>query len=148
MPSAEEKDAVLSAFERAGYPRAEAERVVGMESGWNPAAVNRQSNAAGLIQFMPSTLRSMGYTGPPFATLSPLEQVPWIERYLKGIGKRWSVPGDTYLAIFSPKFMGAPDDTVMYPVGSAAWRMNPALRSGDDGPITAASVRRLVLPRA
>lgn len=138
-----EKDLILDVFVEHGFPREEADKAIRRESGWNPAALNKASGAAGLIQFMPSTLRGMKYTGRPFHTLSAAEQMPYIHAYLSRV-PRWKLPGDTYLALAAPAFIGKPDDTVIYPVGSAAWRMNPSLRSADDGPITAASVRKLV----
>jgi soluble lytic murein transglycosylase-like protein len=37
--------------------------VMTLESGLNPAAHNKNGNAVGLIQFMPNTLKSLGYHG-------------------------------------------------------------------------------------
>lgn len=38
-------------------------KLINFESGWDPKARNPRSGARGLIQFMPSTARSMGYKG-------------------------------------------------------------------------------------
>lgn len=40
-------------------------RLISFESGWDPQARNKYSGARGLIQFMPSTARSMGFSGTP-----------------------------------------------------------------------------------
>lgn len=142
-----EKDLILGVFEKHGFPRREADTVIGLESGWNPSALNPGSGAAGLIQFTPGTLQRMGYHGRPFQQLSAVEQMPYIDQYLSRV-KRWKVPGDTYMAIIAPAFIGVPDDTVVYPVGGPAWRQNPTMREGELGPITARSIRNRIRGRA
>lgn len=145
-----ERNAVLDVFEARGYPRAEANKVVSVESGWRPGAINRARDgtilAVGLIQFIPSTLKRLGYQGTPesFARLSATAQLPWIDKFLAG-QKRWRVPGDTYLTLAAPDFVGAPDETIVYDVGTRAWELNPGLRSANNGPITAGSIRAVIL---
>ena len=57
------------------------------ESGIDPAAKNPGSNASGLIQFMPFTLKSVGWQGTPeeFRQLSGSEQLVYIQRYIKSV---------------------------------------------------------------
>ena len=57
------------------------------ESGIDPAAKNPGSNASGLIQFMPSTLKSVGWQGTPeeFRKLSGSEQLVYIQKYIKSV---------------------------------------------------------------
>jgi transglycosylase-like protein with SLT domain len=140
-----EKDSVLDAAEWHGWPRAELDAVISLESGWNPRARNPLSDASGLIQFMPATLKAVGwYKGAAaFRELSIPEQAPWIAKYLSGLPK-WRVPGDTYLAVFAPAHVGAPDTRILFKRGSKAWQQNPGLR-GADGEITAGSVRAMAL---
>lgn len=147
--SSEAKNLVLAEFSQRGWPTREADAVIRLESGWNPRAMNPTSSAVGLIQFMPKTLERVGWTGGPhaFALLDAAEQAPFVGKFLSGIGKRWRVPGDTYLAIFAPAFVGAPDDEVIFAEYSKAWAQNPALRDGPTGPITAGSVRGILLRR-
>lgn len=147
--SAEDKAVVLDEFERRGWPRAEADSVIARESGWDTRSLNPKTQAAGLIQMMPrnpNVLALVGWNSGPqaFAMLTAPEQAPYIGRYLDRVSRKWRVPGDTYLAIFAPSFVGAPDDEVIFPEYSKAWIQNPGLRDGPTGPITAGSVRRKV----
>lgn len=143
-----ERDRVLDAVAQFGWPRVELNRVITRESGWVPSALNPASNAVGLVQFLPSTLKTLGFradTNPEtrallFRRLSAAEQTPWIVKMFRGL-PRWKLPGDTYLALAAPAFVGAPDATVIYDVGTAAWRLNPSLREPEGGPITARSIR-------
>lgn len=65
------REIIASAFAPMG-PGAVAwgERIAGCESSYNPNAVNAESNARGLFQFLPST-----WAGTPFAALSPFDPV-------------------------------------------------------------------------
>lgn len=142
------RSVVLDVFAAAGFPRAEADAVIRAESGWNAAARNKTSDASGLIQMLPSSLRAIGWPSSPaaFRELDAAGQAPWIARFLRPSAGKWRVRGDTYLALAAPKHVGAPDELVIYPVGSAAWRDNRTLRSANDGPITAGSIRARVTP--
>lgn len=53
------------------------------ESGINPAAHN-PGGATGLIQFMPDTLRGVGFQGTPeqFKSVSGEDQLPYIQKYI------------------------------------------------------------------
>lgn len=140
--------AILDAWEARGYPRDEASRAVAAESGWHAGALNCQEGrgvAGGLVQMIAGVLRHFGFNGTPaqFASLSAAEQVPYIVKMIARY-PRWQVPGDAHLALAAPAFVGAPDETVVYDVGTAAWEQNPGLRDGPDGPITAGSIRRTV----
>jgi len=83
--------------------------VMWFESRLNPQAVNPISGAAGLIQFMPSTARSLGTTTGALKHMNNVQQLDYVLSYLrpyKGRMKRWV---DVYLAVFYPKAMGKPD---------------------------------------
>lgn len=149
-----ERDRVIAAVASLGWPPAEVNAVISVESGWNPAARNPDGDASGLIQFMPATLKILGFApelsdgrakAAAMRQLGADEQLPWILKFFRNCGKTWKVPGDTYLVVAAPGYVGAPDSTIVYPVGSAAWKSNPALRSDDGGPITAGSIRRVIL---
>jgi hypothetical protein len=105
--------------------------------------------AGGLIGFLPSTLRRLGWTGTPeeFWKLSIGEQLQYVARFYQPWCNRIHHPGDLYLATFWPASVGASDDDVIAaPEGPHAmvWQQNPGLR-GPDGTITAGSVRSVVL---
>lgn len=143
------KAAVLDSFHARGFPREEADAAIALESGWKPHTL-ASNGAAGLVQMMPATLRMLRWSGSPsdFARLSAMEQATWIGRFVARVvasGRKWSKPGDTYVMLAGPAFIGAPDETVMYRIGSPAWKQNPTLRSDHDGDITAGSVRGALL---
>lgn len=83
--------------------------VMWFESKLNPQAVNSVSGATGLIQFMPSTARSLGTTTDVLKRMNNVQQLDYVLAYLrpyKGRMKRWI---DVYLAVFYPKAMGNPN---------------------------------------
>ena len=83
--------------------------VMWFESRLNPQAVNPISGTTGLIQFMPSTARSLGTTTEVLKHMSNVQQLDYVLAYLrpyKGRMKRWI---DVYLAVFYPKAMGNPN---------------------------------------
>jgi hypothetical protein len=146
----EEKRAILHELQQLGWPAAEVDRVIQLESGWESTARNTQSGASGLLQLLPSRLAEMGFmpdatpfaSSIAFAALPPSEQQPYIVEYFRRIGRRWRQPGDTYLAVFAPSALGQPDSHVIFQPGTAGWALNKPLREGPEGPITAGSVRR------
>lgn len=139
---------IVDLVARHGWPRDEVNWTIQLESGWKPSARNPRSGAVGLIQFMPRTLRSVGWDKGPeaFARLSAGQQAPYVERYFQRAG-RWRVPGDTLLAVAWPGALGKPDSYVVAPVLSKVWQQNPAWRNPGDGPVTAGSIRNLLLSR-
>lgn len=147
MSDPQAKKEILDAFEARGFARDEASKTIQIESGWRPSARNKASGAVGLIQFMPADLRGLGWSAPAadFAELSMAEQLPWIKRFLKR-APPGSRPGDAYLLVAAPSYIGMPDDVVVYPVGSKAWKMNPPWHDPGE-PVTAGSLRRVVLSR-
>lgn len=59
------------------------------ESGLDPSAHNKNGNASGLIQFMPRTLKDMGYKGDheDFRKLDALKQLNYIQEYIDSKAK-------------------------------------------------------------
>lgn len=68
----------------AGVPPDVALSVYNYESALNPHAVNATSQAQGLAQMLPSTLKGLGYADDPtqFHTLGVQAQLPWISKLL------------------------------------------------------------------
>jgi len=60
-------------------------KVMASESGLNPSSYNKDGGASGLIQFMPSTMKSVGYSGDPkkFKDLQAAEQLDYVEKFIK-----------------------------------------------------------------
>jgi hypothetical protein len=142
-PTDGERELVLQEGERRGWPREELFAAIMIESGWNPAAHNVQG-FGGLIGFNPGFAKKHAGSKENLWRMSIAQQAPLVGRYLDDVGKKWRVPGDTYMAIGAPAFVGAPDNAVVYKRGSAAWEQNPGWR-GPDGEITAGSMRALLL---
>lgn len=146
-PVSSERELVLREGERRGWPRAELDASVAIESGWNPASHNKQ-RFGGLIGFSPSFAKRHAGSPEKLWAMSIAQQAPLVGRYfdeVMSLGKKWSVPGDTYLALAAPAYVGASDDTVVYRFGTKAWDQNPGWRPKGGGHITAGSIRAVVL---
>ena len=110
------------------------------ESGINPAAYNNNGGATGLIQFMPSTARSLGTTTEELLNMSAIEQLDYVEQYFTnwtgGSGQRLS-GGDLYTLCFLPAFLNrevlcssSDSSTSVY------YNANSGLDANGDGNIT------------
>lgn len=119
-------------------------RIIGPESGGDPKAVS-SAGASGVLQIMPDHLKRMGIEPEEFRKLSATEQLPYVMRFFKDNGITSESSADDYaLAVGAsdPRWRTAPDNTVIYPKGSAAWKQNPAWRPADGGDITKESMLR------
>lgn len=113
-------------------------RVIKGESAFNPKAMNKDTNAAGLFQFMPKVAAELGFTTQDILSMAPAEQLKVYEKYLD----RWNYSGKNSLAIMqaAPAYANASDDTVIYKKGSKAWKLNPGWRPANGGDITVKSI--------
>jgi len=123
--------------------------VMKQESGVNPQAVNPKSNARGLIQFMPDTARRLGTTVDEIYKMDAVEQLDYVYKYFKMTGVGNGTLGDLYMAVFMPKYVGYPDDTVLGQSGAngfsgAVYSQNAGLDRNKDGAITVADVKNAV----
>jgi hypothetical protein len=119
--------------------------VMAFESWIDPAAVNRISGATGLIQFMPSTARSLGTTTEALARMSAIEQLDYVFAYLRPFIGRMNTLSDIYMAILWPAAVGKPDDYVLWTQGSVQYRQNSGLDINGDGKITKGeAVQRII----
>jgi hypothetical protein len=90
---------------RLGIDPVELAAVCYNESGFNPGAVNTDSNAKGLFQFMPSIARKY-MSDEEFATFENLpasEQLPYFERFLEGGRPRWAGRSPTASGVASQR---------------------------------------------
>jgi hypothetical protein len=110
------------------------------ESGCSAKAKNRHTGACGLIQFMPSTLRALGWNdGDYFQLLTAEEQMPYVEKYFSRYGKLPTLT-HVYCAVFMPaELKNAHDpDTVLSDRSSKrswAYAVNKSLDKNGDGTI-------------
>lgn len=121
-----------------GLSESEVFRVIRGESNFNPLAQNKDTDAAGLFQFIPKTSAELGFTTEDILGMDPAEQLKVYEKYLD----RWNYSGNNSLGIMqaAPAFANASSDTVVYPKGSKAWELNPGWRPSDGGDITVESI--------
>jgi hypothetical protein len=84
--------------------------VMKFESGFSPSAYNKDGGASGLIQFMPQTLRSIGFPGSAadFRRLSGEEQLPWIKKYIQDKGMKFKSAHKYYVANLFPVALNLP----------------------------------------
>lgn len=103
-----------------------------------PDVMNKAgSGAVGLIQFMPETARELGTTTSELAAMTPYQQLAYVKRYMRPYARRVRDLADLYMAILLPRYVGAPDDAVLFADG-VAYRQNSGLDSNHDGKVTKA----------
>lgn len=121
------------------------------ESGrsFSPSKKNMAgSGATGLIQFMPSTARSLGTTTDELARMTAEDQLNYVYKYFRPWAGRLKTLGDLYMAILWPKAVGQPDDYALF-TGGIAYRQNAGLDTNKDGRVTKAEcVAKLYALRA
>lgn len=85
------------------------------ESGLNPQAVNKAgSGATGLIQFMPSTARSLGTSTELLAAMSGIDQLAYVWKYFRHWAGLLHTLEDVYMTILWPSAIGKPDDYPLF----------------------------------
>lgn len=103
---------------------------------FSPSVRNPHSGATGLIQFMPSTARSLGTTVDALEKMTQAEQMNYVYRYFLPYKNRLSNLGDVYLAIFYPAAMNKPDDWVIARKGTKVYSQNEVFDKTNKGFIT------------
>jgi hypothetical protein len=95
------------------------------------------SGAVGLIQFMPPTARGLGTTVEDLARLSAEAQLSYVRSHFRPYARRIASLSDMYMAILLPKYIGQPEDAVLFS-GGVAYRQNSGLDANRDGKVTKA----------
>ncbi|MCD0156010.1 tape measure protein [Deinococcus sp. 6GRE01] len=108
------------------------------ESSLNAGAVNAKSGASGLIQFLPSTARALGTSVEAIRKMTPEQQAPYIEAYLRqaGVGQ-----GSNLEQVYAAVFAGSASKTgrVLYTAADGrAYSDNIGLDLDKNGEITSA----------
>ncbi len=114
--------------------------VLNSESSLNPKAVNKQSGAAGLLQFMPSTAKDLGTSTEEILNMSPIEQLDYVEKYFK---KHKKIGGfkeneklkaeDLYALTFLP---ARAKRDILTDISEKYYKPNKGLDINNDGKIT------------
>lgn len=108
---------------------------------FSPSVKNRISGATGLIQFMPKTARSLGTTTESLARMGQVEQMFWVEKYLKQFRKDKGTVQALFMSVFYPKAMSWPLDKE-FP--SIVQKSNPGINTVRD--YVAVATRNAKLP--
>ena len=114
--------------------------VMNAESGLKADAVNKASNATGLIQFMPDTATGLGTNVGDLKQMTPEQQLEYVEKYLTqaksnaGFGDNDKIgAGTLYTLIFLP---AKAKDNILTQSGESAYSSNIGLDTNRDGFIT------------
>ena len=121
--------------------------VMNFESDIDPRAVNPTTGATGLIQFMPSTARSLGTSTADLLQMSNVEQLDYVYAYLKPYAGRMNSMIDVYFAVFFPIAMNKPSDYILQTSSLAAStiaRQNGGFDLNHDSMITRSEVEARV----
>mgnify|MGYP003665332865 CR=1 FL=1 len=119
-----------------GLTKEELYRVMQGESNFNSTALNSDSGATGLFQFIPSTAEFLGYTTGDIQNMNPSEQLAVYDKYLGAFDYRGGPLGIMQAA---PAYASKPGNYEVYASGSKAYEQNPGWR-GSDGKITVSSI--------
>jgi hypothetical protein len=106
------------------------------------------SSAVGLIQFMPSTAKGLGTTTAKLAAMSDVEQLDYVEQYLKPFTGQLKDTASAYMAVLWPAAVREPESFILFAAGTKQYAANRGLDTDSDGKITkaeAASKVRLAL---
>jgi hypothetical protein len=104
---------------------------------FSPSITNAAgSGATGLIQFMDRTAKDLGTTLDDLRRMTAVEQLYWVEKYFKRYASRIKSLPDMYMAILLPKYIGQPDDAVLFSDPNIGYRQNSKLDFNSDGHIT------------
>jgi len=115
--------------------------IMAFETGrtFDPAITNRAgSGATGLIQFMPATARELGTTTSRLALMTAVEQLDYVERYLRPYAGRIGDLASAYMAVLYPRAVDRPGDHVLFRKGSKAYKLNRGLDVNGNGHVTKA----------
>jgi transglycosylase-like protein with SLT domain len=117
--------------------------VMASESLFDHTARNELSGqtATGLLQFIESTARNMGTTTEAIRRMSPVEQLPLVERYLMPFRGRINSLADVYLAVFRGFIVKGGDAAVIAPLDKSSreqriYSLNRWFDFDGDGKIT------------
>ena len=108
-------------------------------------ARNGKTNATGLIQFMPATARGLGTTVDKLREMSNIEQLDYVEKYLRPYKGKMKSLVDCYLAVFFPAAIGKPSNWVLETkslLAATVARYNPLYDTNKDGKITVGEIEK------
>ena len=106
------------------------------------------SGATGLIQFMPKTAPDLGTTVEKLAAMTAVQQLDYVEKYLKLQMKRQKKSlgtlEDVYMAILYPAAIGSDRNSALFSKGRKEYTQNAGFDKNKDGIITPAEISTLL----
>lgn len=137
--------------------------VMDFETGgtFSPSIQNPDSLATGLLQFIPSTAKGMGTTVEDLRKMSRIDQMKYVEKYLKNKGLQGASIDDVYMSVLLPAAQGADMDAALFTkdgggifgqyvpasVAKQGYEQNKGLDANKDGVITKAEAAAPVIKR-
>lgn len=121
--------------------------VMFLESSLNSQAVNPTTKAVGLIQIMPKYLASYGTTSAAMMSMSNVDQMEIVYKYLSPFKGRMTSLTDCYLAIFFPAAIGKTNDYVLQTSSLSAGLIasqNKRYDINGDGKITKGEIAQML----
>ena len=109
-----------------------------------PNVKNPNSTAVGLIQFTAGTAKELGTTTAALASMTAIQQLDFVEKYLLQYKGRMTDLYNTYLAVFSPAYIGRPDAQKVYASPSPSYTANSKLDTNNDGVITVGEIKQVI----
>jgi hypothetical protein len=103
---------------------------------FSPSIRNKASGATGLIQFMRTTAKGLGTTTDDLAAMTAVDQLDFVEKYLKPFKGKMATVADVYMTILFPKAVGKPAAFVLFAKPSKAYEQNKGLDANKDGSVT------------
>lgn len=101
--------AIVGLSVQMGWDPAWIANVLEAESGFNPKAVNGESGATGILQWIPTTAQALGTSTAALYQMTAVQQFQYVEKYLRPFANRVRSQSDLALAVFYPKYLGKPD---------------------------------------
>lgn len=108
---------------------------------FSPSIKNPTSTATGLIQFMEATAKSLGTSTSQLASMTNVQQLDYVKKYLSRYASKIKSAADMYLAVFFPKALWQ-SDSYVFP--QWATKANPIFDINKDKILTKAEFNQYV----
>lgn len=103
---------------------------------FSPIIQNRASGALGLIQFMKSTLKYLGYTQLQLRAMSAVEQLEVVRKYFRPYAGKIRDLESMYMAILYPVAISKSNESALFKKGTIAYKQNKGLDINNNGYVT------------
>jgi hypothetical protein len=132
------KSKVIDICDKLGCDPSHLMSAMAFETGesFSPSVQNKMSNATGLIQFMPSTAKSLGTSIAELKAMSAIDQLDFVAKYLKPFKGKMKSLSDVYMTILLPTAVGKAEAHVLFRKPKTAYNQNKGLDVNKDGQIT------------